>query len=136
MKKKMIIVAVLVCCVFTSIITVNAVSKKDVVLGEGGVAMTGISHDTIVGNFHTSVYPTSKTNGEIKVYNEVYRKNILGQPKDKQTITHYVKEVNKSYIFNTYYEKKAWTKSDWWNQTKGSKIVGNFYLSKGHDTSA
>ncbi|MDE6141298.1 MAG: hypothetical protein K2G03_01715 [Bacilli bacterium] len=134
MKKKTMMIAVLVCCVFASFVTVNAVSRKGETISYNGTAMIAVTHDTINGKFHTSVYPTEKSyHDTITIYNEVYRKNLLGVKSNVQSITFYITELEKSYIYNTSYGSKAWTKSDWWIQTKDSAIKGNFYLVNGHD---
>ncbi len=138
MKKKIIFTIAFVTCLVVSSFTVNAVSRKDITLStfEGGSVMQGIQHDTLRGDFHSSIYTLDKTSGTIKVYNYIYRTDIFGNQTNKRETYLYVKEINKSYIYNSNYSSKAWTKCEWWNQTSKSLIRGNFYFSMGHDTSA
>lgn len=138
MKKKMIIVAVLVCCIFTSIITVKAVSKKGAVLAYDGTTMQAVIDDNIEKVFHASIYPKTINRDTIQVYNLVYRKNIFNQPTNKLNQTFYIDRTYTSYIFNTQFNdnSKKWAKSEWWNKTMGSTLTGDFYLVNGHDTNA
>ena len=138
MKKKIIFTIALVVCLGVSFLTVNAVNRKDIVLStlKGGSVMQGIQHDTLRGDFHSSIYTLDKTDGTIKVYNYIYRTDIFGNPTNKKETYLYVKDINKSYFYNSNYSSKAWTKCEWWNQTSNSSIRGNFYFSMGHETGA
>lgn len=138
MKKKIIIVAVLVCCVFTSIITVKATPRKGIVIDYDDTTMQDVIDNNIKSEFHTSIYPKTITRDIIDVYNLAYRKNIFNQPTKKRDKTFHINCRYTSYILNANFEDGStkWAKSEWWNKTMGSTLTGDFYIVNGHDTTS
>lgn len=134
MKKKLLAVAIIVCCVTMITLTVNAASRKGITLSYSGNTMQAVMNEKIGGECHSSIYPTSKSSGTIKVKNIIFRQTALGALDEKLNSYLYVKEVKKSYIYNMYLEGSGWGKSEWWIQTSGASITGDFYFSNGHDS--
>lgn len=135
MSKKMMMIAVIVCCAFVSIITVNAEYKRGITLAYDDTAMIAVIDNNIESVFHTSIYPKIINRDTIDVYNLAHRKNILNQPTKKKSKTFHISYTYTSYILNSDFEDNStkWARSEWWNQKMGSTLIGDLYLENGHD---